>query len=36
VLAIHEDVPFDPVTKSAVLSEIEDLAVWLGLEISGL
>jgi hypothetical protein len=36
VHAIHEDVPFDPVTKSAVLSEIEDLAVWLGLEISGL
>ena len=36
VHAIHEDIPFDQATKSAVLSEIEDLAVWLGLEISGL
>jgi hypothetical protein len=36
VHAIHEDVPFDPATKSAVHSEVEELAAWLGLEISGL
>jgi hypothetical protein len=36
VHAIHEDVPFDPATKSAVHAEIEDLASWLGLEITGL
>ena len=36
VHAIHEDVPFDQATKSAVHAEIEDLAAWLGLEIAGL
>ena len=36
VHAIHEDVAFDPATKSAVHSEVEGLAAWLGLEISGL
>jgi hypothetical protein len=36
VHAIHEDVPFDPATKSEVHAEIEDLASWLGLEITGL
>ena len=28
VHAIHEDVPFDPATKSAVHSEVEELAAW--------
>jgi hypothetical protein len=36
VHAIHEDVPFDQATRSAVHGEIEDLAAWLGLEIAGL
>jgi hypothetical protein len=36
VHAIHEDVPFSPATKSAVHSEVEELAAWLGLEITGL
>jgi hypothetical protein len=36
VHAIHEDVPFGPATKSAVHSEVEELAAWLGLEITGL
>jgi hypothetical protein len=36
VHAIHEDVAFDPATKSAVHSEVEGLAAWLGFEIAGL
>jgi hypothetical protein len=36
VHAIHEDVPFSPATKSEVHSEVEELAAWLGLEITGL
>jgi hypothetical protein len=36
VNAIHEDVPFDRATKSAVHAEVEALASWLGLEIAGL
>ncbi|PSL06887.1 hypothetical protein CLV30_102276 [Haloactinopolyspora alba] len=31
--AIHEDVPFDTATTSAVRAEIEDLAHWLGLDL---
>lgn len=33
--AIHEDVPFDRATTDAVRAEIEELAVWLGLELVG-
>jgi hypothetical protein len=31
--AVHEDEPFDPATRAAVDAEIEDLAVWLDLEL---
>jgi hypothetical protein len=33
VHAIHEDVPFDRATKSAVHAEVEALAAWLGLDV---
>ncbi|MBA2529931.1 MAG: winged helix-turn-helix domain-containing protein [Euzebyales bacterium] len=36
VHAIHEDVPFDRATASAVHGEVEELAAWLGLEVVGL
>jgi hypothetical protein len=36
VRAIHEDEPFDQETKDAVHAEIEDLATWLGLDLTGL
>jgi uncharacterized protein YcaQ len=35
VHALHEDVPFEEATRSAVEREIEDLATWLGLEVTG-
>jgi uncharacterized protein len=31
----HEDVPFTPAVSTAVQAEIEDLASWLGLSLSG-
>lgn len=34
VAAIHEDEPFDPATAGAVETELESLAVWLGLELA--
>ncbi|RPI21606.1 MAG: winged helix-turn-helix domain-containing protein, partial [Actinobacteria bacterium] len=36
VHAIHEDVPFDRATAAALRAEIESLAAWLGLEVTGL
>ena len=33
--AIHEDVPFTPLMTAAVRTEIDDLASWLGLEVTG-
>lgn len=35
VNAIHEDVPFDAAMRDGVMAEIEQLAGWLGLELSG-
>ncbi|GAA2110774.1 winged helix-turn-helix domain-containing protein [Microlunatus panaciterrae] len=35
VNAIHEDVDFDPDLAAAVRAEIDDLAAWLGLEVTG-
>jgi len=35
VNAIHEDIPFDTDTKAGVRNEIESLADWLGLELTG-
>lgn len=35
VNAIHEDVPFTKSMTAAVLGEIEDLAAWLDLEVTG-
>ncbi len=35
VNAVHEDVPFTRAMTTAVRTEIEDLARWLGLEIAG-
>ncbi|MGN9778686.1 DNA glycosylase AlkZ-like family protein [Micromonospora sp. H33] len=35
VNAIHEDVPFTEAMTAAVRAEIDDLAVWLGLEVTG-
>ncbi|HJR92288.1 MAG TPA: crosslink repair DNA glycosylase YcaQ family protein [Acidimicrobiia bacterium] len=35
VNAIHQDLPFTKATTKAVNAEIEDLAAWLGLELSG-
>ncbi len=35
VNAIHQDVPFTKAMTAAVRAEIEDLAVWLGLEVTG-
>ena len=32
VHAVHEDEPFDAITREAVRAEVEDLAGWLGLE----
>ena len=34
VLAVHEDMPWDPETGDAVEAEIDALAAWLGLEIT--
>ncbi len=31
--AVHEDEPFDPATRAAIDAQIEDLAVWLDLEL---
>jgi hypothetical protein len=36
VHGIHEEVPFNRATKSAVYAEVEELADWLGLEVAGL
>ncbi len=36
VNAVHEDPPFDRETRSGVHQEIESLAEWLGLELTGL
>lgn len=36
VHAVHEDVPFTVATAAAVHAEIDDLAAWLGLEVTGL
>lgn len=33
VYAIHEDLPFDTATKSAVRAEVAALAAWLDLEV---
>lgn len=35
VNAIHLDVRFTKATTAAVRAEIEDLATWLGLEVTG-
>jgi hypothetical protein len=34
VHAVHEDVPFSRATTVAVRAEIEDLAIWLGLQVT--
>jgi uncharacterized protein len=34
VRAIHQDVPFTPAVAEAIDGEIEDLARWLGLDLS--
>jgi uncharacterized protein YcaQ len=36
VHAIHEDVPFTSATVAGVRAEVDDLAAWLGLEVTGL
>ncbi len=36
VHAVHEDVPFTAATAADVRAEIDDLAAWLGLEVTGL
>jgi hypothetical protein len=35
VNAVHEDVPFTKAVTAAVRAEIDDLAAWLGLEVTG-
>lgn len=35
VQALHQDVPFTPTVTGAVHAEVDDLAAWLGLEVSG-
>jgi uncharacterized protein YcaQ len=35
VHALHEDLPFDAATTAAVRAEIDDLATWLRLEVTG-
>jgi hypothetical protein len=35
VHAVHEDVPFTPAMTDAVRQEIDDLAAWLGVTVTG-